>query len=199
MLALDQSSWIISDTHWGHHNIIRYSHRPENHDTLMIQNWRDKVKDDDTVLHLGDLVWFSSNGWPRRALSGLPGKKYLIPGNHDSHKRTDGLKFERIPGPLLVTVEVDSVPVHIAFSHYPMKPVGDWSLNIHGHIHTNQYPWYALEDDQHRYRNVCVELIDYAPVRLGDIVRGLVGGTPTSQGRFSKEADPEADRFTNQP
>ncbi len=56
---IDLDTWIISDTHFGHKNIIKYCDRPLNHNELMIEQWGDLIKWQDNVLHLGDLaVWY---------------------------------------------------------------------------------------------------------------------------------------------
>ena len=30
------STWVVSDTHFGHRNIVGFCHRPENHEDIMI-------------------------------------------------------------------------------------------------------------------------------------------------------------------
>lgn len=72
--------WIITDTHFDHHAMIKSCGRPENFDSIICQNWQEKVKAQDTVIHLGDCAW-RPEGMKR--LLGLPGKKILVRGNHD--------------------------------------------------------------------------------------------------------------------
>ena len=54
-------TWITSDTHLGHSRIIQYTNRPFPDvgamDEALIANWNDRVKDDDTVYHLGDFCF----------------------------------------------------------------------------------------------------------------------------------------------
>ena len=54
-------SFVISDTHLGHYNIIGYCDRPfetlEEMNETLIQNWNDAIKNNDTVYFLGDLAF----------------------------------------------------------------------------------------------------------------------------------------------
>ena len=75
---------MVSDTHFGHENIVGYCSRPEDHDQVILEQWRAHVPDDATVLHLGDLCW-KNNGWFEHVIAPrLTGaRKLLIQGNHD--------------------------------------------------------------------------------------------------------------------
>ena len=158
-------TYIISDSHWGHHNIIKYCNRPENHDELMFDNWLKTVKTNDIVLHLGDLA-FKSNYMNFNA---LPGEKYLIKGNHD-HKSNDWYEdngFIIMPKRVFFNHEDKKV----LFTHYPEKDFWDWDINIHGHIHDRRK---RLEYDGRLYINVSVEVMKYTPVQLKYILSGEV-------------------------
>jgi len=52
------NKWFISDTHFSHSNIIRYTGRPfqsvKEMDERLIENWNALVKSQDTVFFLGD-------------------------------------------------------------------------------------------------------------------------------------------------
>ena len=52
--------FIISDTHFGHKNIIKYCNRPfedtEAMDKALIKNWNEMVSNKDLVIHLGDVA-----------------------------------------------------------------------------------------------------------------------------------------------
>ena len=78
--------YFTSDLHLGHANIIRHCNRPfssvEEMDETLIRNWAKRVKANDTVYVLGDLM-FRNQKSPEEYLSRLKGKKHLIIGNHD--------------------------------------------------------------------------------------------------------------------
>ena len=54
-------TWVISDTHWYHENIIKLCHRPflsaKEMNEKLIENWNSVVSRDDTVYHLGDVAF----------------------------------------------------------------------------------------------------------------------------------------------
>ncbi len=57
-----------------------------NHEEKIKSDWKDKVKEDDTVIVLGDFSWameLESMYEDFTYLSSLPGKKILLKGNHD--------------------------------------------------------------------------------------------------------------------
>jgi len=165
--------FLISDTHFGHKNIIKFTNkkgeriRPfdsvEQMDELMVDNWNSVVKEQDTVYHLGDVVI------NRRALpimERLNGRKVLIKGNHDIFKLKEYTKYFSDIRAYKVLPQYD-----IIMSHIPIhtNQFSRWKLNIHGHLHQNYVKtWYGLKDK--RYRNVCVEQINYTPILLEDIL-----------------------------
>lgn len=180
-LQIDIDWWVISDTHFSHDNIIRYCDRPPNHDELMWMNWNLCVGSDDPVLHLGDLCFMQ--GW----LEGLNGRKFLLKGNHDHEKpswyREQG--FEMLEGaehtPYTSRKRGTIRYKHgfywdapdgrrVLFSHFPDETVLNWDVNIHGHIHNN--PYSEDLDTSRNYVNVSVEVINYTPVRLEELLKG---------------------------
>lgn len=162
--------FIISDTHFGHENIIGYCDRPFK-DTMQINmamrdNWNSTVKPQDIVYHLGDVYM----GWNEKQdigqfLASLNGHKRLVLGNHDNGKDTILHKaFQKImvwrmfpEFGLLLT----HVPVHS--SALRRGPKGEQTnkdlVNVHGHIHNNPSP-------DGPYINACVEWHSYRPVNI---------------------------------
>lgn len=153
--------WVISDTHFGHENIIGYCGRPFHDvyhmDEMLIHNWNTLVKDQDIVYHLGDVYMggrFENIG-PR-----LKGRKRLLLGNHDNGKDKALLQcFQKIE---LWRVWPE---FGLIFSHLPLHPssmeTGSRSdyVNVHGHIHQNPAP-------SVRHINVSVENTNYHPVNI---------------------------------
>ena len=61
--------WFISDTHFGHNNIIEYC-RPhfasiDEMESAIIENWNKAVKPGDLVYHLGDFAWKTADEFAR--------------------------------------------------------------------------------------------------------------------------------------
>lgn len=192
---LPKNTWIVSDTHWGHENIIKFCRRPVDHEDAMIQEWQDAVPADGVVLHLGDLS-YTNNGMFRHLISKkLPGSKYLIKGNHDSQRPI----FYRDSGFTVIKPFEMRYGSHIvSFSHYPLKlsaRVGPNRVHVHGHIHNNGYggkgaPFTPFAAGQ---INVSVEQTHYRPVNLKELLDGYIDGcyepNSISLDQLSKEAE----------
>lgn len=168
-LTLD--SWVTADHHWEHPNIRLYQNRPENHFEIMRARWIDRVLFDDIVLHLGDLVCFGDRKRHPFWIDGLPGQKYLIRGNHDKHSDQwySAAGFKVLGRKPLYWHRYDKGKI-VCFSHEPETQTGGWDINVHGHLHLNDY-WLDPRRLQDR-RNVCVERTGYAPVRLREVLEG---------------------------
>lgn len=178
-----ETTWVVSDTHFGHENIVGYCARPVDHDQVMIEQWRAHVPDDATVLHLGDLCWKSNAFFKNVVAPRLTGaRKLLILGNHDGGRfsfyrdcgfqvvKPFAINWERTPGSGLTTARVE-------FDHYPATPdmaaISEDVWRIHGHIHNNGY--YDARNNGNgdqlvpflrNHINVSVEQTRYRPVNL---------------------------------
>lgn len=159
MTNVTRNIWVISDTHFGHANIIKYCNRPFANplemDEAIIENWNKVVKDEDIVYHLGDVYFGKKN--PSNWMHRLKGRKRLILGNHD-----DG-KCQILHGVFQKILESRMFPEFgLHLSHVPIHPDGlqhKVTRNVHGHIHDRVIP-----DEQ--YVNVSVEMINYTPVNI---------------------------------
>jgi calcineurin-like phosphoesterase family protein len=90
-------TYLTSDLHLGHFNIIRYTNRPfkslEHMNSELIRRWNERVTDTDFVIHVGDFCFRNSNdvrgeGARLRAeeyIAQLKGHKIFIKGNHDKN------------------------------------------------------------------------------------------------------------------
>jgi len=94
---ISKESFIISDTHWGHKNVLKYEpirlEISNQHgygsdvDTLMIDKWNENISEEDTILHLGDLFFKNKESqFELDTLNSLNGNKLLLIGNHDRPK-----------------------------------------------------------------------------------------------------------------
>lgn len=168
-------TWVVSDTHFGHDNIVGFCHRPEDHEQVMIAEWRAHVPDDATVLHLGDLSYKSNARFKHVTAKELTGAdKKIILGNHDKQSyrfyRDAGFQVVR---PFSISYKLDEKPVYwISFSHYQWddaetgRPMGDRDVRVHGHIHNNGYSRDAFVPFLKQHINLSVEQTKYRPVNL---------------------------------
>lgn len=89
----------IADTHFGHENIIRHSNLPFSDvvemDKTIIENWNQRVNEEDTVYILGDFSWYKEEQ-TLNILNQLSGKKILIKGNHDRISPKVARKYLRV-------------------------------------------------------------------------------------------------------
>jgi calcineurin-like phosphoesterase family protein len=167
-LRLNRDTWIISDTHFGHANIIKYCGRPWTHNTIMLKSWRKLIAPQDYVLHLGDVtIWHTKHVHWAQTVSTLPGKKFLILGNHD--EQWTAQQWRTIAG---FTVTDPFIDDRIIYSHVPATPSPSWDANVHGHSH-NHTPFRRYNKLQTTYYNVSVEATNYKPIRLGEILDEL--------------------------
>lgn len=169
------TTWLVSDTHFGHDNIVGFCHRPDDHEQVILAEWRKEVPDTATVLHLGDLA-YRNNGFFKNIIAPeLTGaRKLLIMGNHDRQRysfyRASGFQIVR---PFAVPYGHNDSwhPWTISFSHYPWSededgPMGEFDLRVHGHIHNNGYSRDAFVPFLKQHINISVEQMKYRPVNL---------------------------------
>jgi len=160
--------YFVSDPHFGHTNIIKYTERGfdsvEDMNRTLIANWNDTIGEDDTVFIGGDFCLGGTSEWVY-FLSKLNGIKYLCEGNHD--KGTPPMSyFKQVStGWFNIRVkdpEVDGSEQRITVCHYPMlswyqSHRGSWQLYGHTHRFTPK----GVTANQ---LNICVENWDYAPI-----------------------------------
>lgn len=150
--------WFISDTHFSHTNIIRYTGRPfqtvEEMNLCLIKNWNECIDADDQVFFLGDFGLGDVNHL-HSICSQLKGHKICIRGNHDrnaSYMLRVGFSTVLESAFLKIgqhTVELIHIPSNDALSHF----------QLHGHVHEKR-PSKIISNQL----NLCVEVWDYKPV-----------------------------------
>lgn len=185
--------FLVSDTHFGHEKTctvfkredgspLRPFSSAEEMDEYMIKAWNDRVKPNDKVYHLGDVV---INRKFLSVLGRLNGDKILIRGNHDIFKLEDYTTYFR-------DVRGYHVMNGLILSHVPVHQdsLARFGANIHGHLHANRVRkargvdavtgniLYGNEIDP-RYHCVCVEQTDFAPILFEDVLKRITaeGGT----------------------
>ena len=174
MKFANRNYWVISDTHFGHDNILNFEgcsrgarFTDVNHmNETIIDNWNRTVGPSDYVYHLGD-VFFGSKEKFEKIMPRLNGSKRLIVGNHDNIPYLTGTGFFK------KIVMWYMMPHHrMVLTHVPihMDPVGNhhekYDFNVHGHIHDDNSP-------TRLHKNVCVEKVDYTPQNVEAIASEL--------------------------
>lgn len=158
-------TWVWSDLHFGHKNIIRYSDRPfpdtETMNEILILEYNKLVKPEDKSIWVGDIGFYPDDK-TNAILHRCNGYKILVIGNHDFNKRElRKLHFDEIH--IVYNLQFDDTTV--AFTHYPMDNLPKGWVNIHGHVHKGK----PDEAATNRHINVNCEFIDYKPIKLQEL------------------------------
>ncbi len=181
------SIFLTADTHFGHGAILRYCSRPfasaSEMDEALFANWRACVQPADTVYHLGDVLF--GNREQAQALGErirrLPGRKVLVPGNHDwRHMALLAEVFDEVLPPLADV----RLPIPAGFEgawngwaalcHYPLSVWNGFyrgGVHFFGHVHARML-------DSDRRIDVGVDNAGYAPVRLEAVLERMRQAEP---------------------
>ena len=171
--------YYISDTHFGHENIIKLAKRPfcsiDEMDETVIENWNSIVKNGDLVYHLGDFCWNN----PKQYRERLNGNIILIIGNHDKRlsSREKSAFFEQV----YTYRKIKDGDHNLVLFHYPI-----WSWDglyrgthhLQGHIHEKKGPRPQedksnKEDVKGKMINISVEQIGYTPRTIEELLSGF--------------------------
>ena len=171
-------TYFTSDLHLGHENILSLCSRPfetvEKMDETIIENWNKRVKKNDVVFVLGDVVWDKKR--LASYMARLMGTKILIAGNHDAFAKNKELcaPFKEVHSYL--EKNLDGHP--ITMCHYPML---EWNKSrremehrlgflIHGHIHNRISSDYRQLYIRHNALNAGVDINGFAPVTFDELL-----------------------------
>ncbi|AXH72888.1 MAG: hypothetical protein [Caudoviricetes sp.] len=172
--------YFTSDNHFNHENILKYCperavlwNNPNEMNEGLISRWNNKVKQNDTVYHLGDICMGSPD-----ILNRLNGKIILIKGNHDHKKTLKCGRFEYITN----YHELKLNKKLITLCHYKMEV---WknshygsSLHFYGHSHGTRPGDNACCDV-----GVDMPFTNFSPVTLEEIEQFL-STQPTRENEF---------------
>ncbi len=158
----------ISDTHFGHANIIPHCKRPyanvDEMDADMIAKWNGVIGKDDEVIHLGDFCLDPKE--VKRYLGLLNGRVTLILGNHDeSLQKMLACGFANVYQDFMFRVGNKK-----CFAMHRPKPLtgynaGKWILAGHTHDKTPKV------DKVNRIINLSVEHHNYTPVAETELIK----------------------------
>lgn len=137
----------------------------------LIYRWNEVVYPGDTVYHLGDLGF----GDLSAIRSMLNGEIHLIQGNHDSSRTWNSFRLMSRQHNLMLNYG----GLDIFLTHYPIwqsdhahrRPQAAFDLCLYGHVHNTGPIWFQHGNEW--YMNCCVEMHNYQPVLLDNIVEQL--------------------------
>lgn len=175
------SVFLVSDTHFGHAGVCRFMRNdgvtklrpwtdPDEMDEAMVAAWNERVRPNDKVYHLGDVV---INRKALGIMRRLNGDKVLIRGNHDIFRDDEYREHFR-------ELRAYHVMNGMILSHIPIhsESLGRFGTNIHGHLHANRVMMPGFNGKitdivDVRYHCVCVEQTDFAPILFEDVIRRI--------------------------
>lgn len=164
--------FFISDTHFGHANIIKFANRPFDNlkqmDEALLSNWNETVGVGDLVYHLGD-VYFDEG---HKVFHRVHGTVELILGNHDKaleknlYSRVNKIhwwkRFIEPNGKHFITTHAPLEKSQLINYHSSTDTHKTHFINIHGHIHDQTSPVGP-------YLNISVEQTDYKPIHIDEL------------------------------
>lgn len=166
------NTFFVSDHHFGHTKTLLEFKRAdglplrdfpsvEAMNEHMVERHNAVVAPGDKVYFLGDVTMSHKN---LHYLTRMNGRKVLIKGNHDIAKPSQY-------APFFYDIRATHVLAGLVLSHIPLHPqsMDRWKANVHGHLHDRIVM--AGNEPDLRYINVSVELIDFTPVSLEDILK----------------------------
>lgn len=181
--------YFISDTHFGHSNILRYCKRPfikesdldnrgewkseylanlrcKEMDSTIIKNWNSRVKDEDIVFFLGDFCFSKSSEAPdskKNAFdyyrSQLKGNIIFFKGNHDGNNRCKSI---------IESMVIQHGGKRIYLTHNPKFAKEDFHWNFCGHTHGNLGVFRKL-GNKSVIIDLSVDCWNFMPVTINDI------------------------------
>ena len=142
--------YFTADLHFGHPSVLKHSlKRPfvwkedmAAHDAWLLDLWWKTIDNEDTVYILGDLTCYQEDRICQ-LLEKLPGRKYLIEGNHDCALIAYRKYFQGVCQVMEKRFRPEDYPFlaedfQVVMCHYPMIT---WSrkhngaVMLHGHCH----------------------------------------------------------------
>ena len=158
--------WLISDTHFGHTILQKYSGRQVNADELILKKIR-VVDYKDLLIHLGDVCIGNDDKWHRKLRSETSATMMLVRGNHD--KKSISWYLNRGWNSVVDSFILDMYGYRIAFSHCPLQDNGTFDINIHGHLHnTSRHKYDGILSHKHYLIKMEHE---YQPVSLKGVIK----------------------------
>ena len=149
--------WLITDTHFFHEKLTEIGERPPDFTELIVRNWQRLVSPEDLVIHLGDVALGKKPALKDLLLS-LPGRLWLVLGNHD-HESVSWYMDNRFSMVCQSVVFRNALLTHAPANELPANA----TINIHGHLHNNAHR-FADYEPRPFHRLLAIEDHKYEPV-----------------------------------
>lgn len=163
--------YFTSDTHFGFSKLIAYENLPfsciAEKDKLIFNNINQIVKEEDTLIHLGDFSFNKSAESPE-------GKKFdyyrnqikcknliLLEGNHDRNNVGNRGIIENM------IIKLGGMKLFL--THDPANACSDFKLNLCGHTH-GKFGKYRYLTNKSSICDLGVSAWDYKPVHINQIL-----------------------------
>lgn len=180
--TLLRNTFIISDLHFSHKNIIKYCNRPfkdiDQMDEYILRQF-DALPKNSIIWNLGDLCMGSMARSPKikkyiKRMKSNDKKLYLIFGNHDEESNRSADYYKKLGFDEVFTNALFIQELGIIFSHKPAQLRGGNIMNIHGHIHNSPYDS-LLKAGFHvnNLYNVSADVLGFKPICLEEVVKSL--------------------------
>lgn len=194
-MNMHSGTWIISDTHFGHVNILDYE--PCRHqwlstgidaakddlvghmNSVLIEAWNSTVSEGDTVYHLGDFAMGNPEKWPgyRKRLNG---RIVLIKGNHDKkpERWLDITKGDEVHDVMVLPKDASGDLGVVVMRHDPSKftaeeiSSADWLF--HGHLHSGNHRADTISKIDNPTKLVCFS-VERLPTQPAPMAWSAVG------------------------
>jgi len=122
----------------------------------LIRRWNERVKEGDTVYHLGDIVFNKAERGYDYFADQLNGKIILIKGNHDDRADVRSI---------LTSCTINYFGIDWYCQH---QPEAKFSYNLCGHVHEK---WRVKRIGSKVIVNVGVDQWDFYPITFEDVLR----------------------------
>ena len=177
-------TFLTSDTHFFHENVIKFCSRPfdsvEDMNYKLIRNWNQRVAPEDHIWFLGDFS-FGKVEETKQILYRLNGIKHLITGNHDRKGRCQKLPWKEFFVEQHDYFRLKVGDIKAVLCHFPLSSWERGYYQFHGHCdtlpHEAQGKW--------KQHDVGVDNNNYAPILLEDAVKRSMANKTPPEGKYN--------------
>jgi calcineurin-like phosphoesterase family protein len=144
---------------------------------VLLKNWNGVITNEDKVYYLGDISFGRNCHEAKYWWDKLNGDKTLIMGNHDRFNEVKSFKNVRRN----LYLQFEDIKFELIHSpEYMYKKEKDRWV-IHGHHHNNFPELYPLINRKNKTINVSVEMINYKPLELQELLELITTGDVTGK------------------